>query len=104
MGEDLSAAESPDRRRRSLLTKRLPIILTIVVALSVMWLIGLWFHSTPEARVTCDAQYNALLRQAKTDLINGNRMAAINSLVAAKNKLRDCETPTAKDVAPMWPN
>jgi hypothetical protein len=104
MAEELSAAESPDPRRRSLLAKRLPIILTIVVALSMIWLIGFWFYSTPEARVTCDAQYNALLNQAKTDLVNGDRTAAINSLVAARNKLRDCETPTAKEVAPMWPN
>jgi hypothetical protein len=94
----------PDPRRRSALSKRLPIILTLVVALPVMWFIEYWFRSTPEARVTRDVQCNALLNQAKTDLVNGDRTAAINSLVAAKNKLRDCETPTAKDVAPMWPN
>jgi hypothetical protein len=102
MAEELSAAERPTPRRRGALFKRLPIIVTLVVALSAMWLIGFWFRSTPEARVTCDAQYNALLNQAKTDLVNGDRSAAIKSLVAARNKLHDCEIPTAKDVNPMW--
>jgi hypothetical protein len=104
MAEELSAAESPTPRRRGALFKRLPIIVTLVVALPAIWLLGFWFRSTPEARVTCDAQYNALLNQAKTDLVNGDRTAAINSLVAAKKKLRDCETPSAKAVAPMWSN
>src|SRR5580700_5231550 len=104
MAEELSAPEGPTPRRRGALSRRLAIILTLVVALPVIGLIEYWFRSTPDARATCVAQYDALLSQAKADLINGDRTAAIKSLVAARNKLRDCEIPTAKDVNPMWSN
>src|SRR5258708_36834039 len=36
----------------------------------------------------CTDRYNALLGQAKSSLVKGDRGAAINSLVAAKNHLR----------------
>jgi hypothetical protein len=78
------------------------LVLIPAIAVPVIWLSG--FRSAAETPVSCDVAYNALVKQAKEDLINGDRAASINSLKAARAKLRDCETPTAKDVAPMWPN
>ena len=66
------------------------IILTMVIAVPVIWLSG--FHSAAQA--PCDAQYNALVKQAKAELINGDRTAALSSLVAARAKLRECAPPT----------
>ena len=40
---------------------------------------------------SCADRYNALLRQAKTALVKGDRGAAINSLIAAKIQLRTCQ-------------
>jgi hypothetical protein len=40
---------------------------------------------------SCADRYNALLGQAKASLVKGDRGAAINSLIAAKNQLRSCE-------------
>ena len=39
----------------------------------------------------CTARYNALLGQAKTSLIRGDRNAAVNSLIAANSQLRRCQ-------------
>ena len=39
----------------------------------------------------CSERYNALLGQAKASLIQGDRNAAINSLIAANSQLRRCE-------------
>lgn len=39
----------------------------------------------------CAERYNALLGQAKASLIQGDRNAAINSLIAANSQLRRCE-------------
>ena len=102
MAEEMTGPAKLSLRSRMAPSKRLLILLALAFAVPVMWLIG--FRSTAEAPVTCDAQYNALVKQAKADLINGDRTAAINSLIAARNKLRDCQTPTAKDVAPVWRN
>ena len=89
-------------RSRMMPSKRLLIILTLALAVPVVWFTA--FRSAAQAPLTCEAQYSALVKQAKADLINGDRTAAINSLIAARNKLRDCQPPTAKDVAPIWPN
>ena len=39
----------------------------------------------------CADRYNALLGQAKASLLNGDRGAAVNSLIAAKLQLRTCQ-------------
>ena len=39
----------------------------------------------------CGDRYNALLRQAKSSLVRGDRVAAINSLIAAKSQLHTCQ-------------
>jgi hypothetical protein len=86
----------------SRMTKRLLVILVLTLLIPALWFTE--FRSSAEPPATCDAQYDTLVKQAKADLIGGNRTAAINSLIAARNKLRDCETPSAKDVAPIYPN
>jgi hypothetical protein len=83
-------------------SKRLLILLTLAIAVPVIWLSG--FRTAAQAPVACDVQYDALVKEAKEQLINGDRTAAINSLMAARARLRDCETPSAKDVAPIWRN
>jgi hypothetical protein len=40
---------------------------------------------------SCADRYNALLGQAKSSLVKGDRGAAINSLIAAKTQLRTCQ-------------
>ena len=40
---------------------------------------------------SCTDRYNALLGQAKASLVKGDRVAAINSLIAAKIQLRTCQ-------------
>ena len=44
-------------------------------------------HDAP----SCTDRFNALLAQAKASLVKGDRVAAINSLVAAKGQLRTCQ-------------
>jgi hypothetical protein len=78
------------------------IALMLAVVAPVLWFSS--FHSAAQTPVPCETEYDNLVKQAKQELIDGNRPAAINSLIAARSKLRDCETPTAKDVAPLWPN
>lgn len=39
----------------------------------------------------CTQRYNALLGQAKASLMQGDRNAAINSLIAANSQLHRCE-------------
>jgi len=102
MADETMRPEEAGSLRRMARSSWFLIILTLAIAAPVIWLSG--FRSAAEAPVACDAQYNALVRQAKTELINGDRTAALNSLIAARAKLRDCETPTAKDVAPIWQN
>src|SRR5713101_4613744 len=40
---------------------------------------------------SCADQYNALLGQAKASLVKGDRGAAINSLLAAKDQISRCQ-------------
>jgi hypothetical protein len=100
MAEAITSTAKLDAR--SSMSKRLLIILVLALALPALWFSV--FRTAASPTVTCDAQYDSLVKQAKAELINGDRTAAINSLIAARNKLRDCQTPTAKDVAPMWRN
>jgi len=57
-----------------------------------------------QSRGICGAQYNALVKQAKDDLIKGDRPGAIRLLRAAKVQLHICEVRSTRDVAPMFPN
>jgi len=74
----------------------------LAIVAPVLWFSS--FHSAAQTPVSCETEYDNLVKRAKQQLIDGNRSAAINSLIAARSKLRDCETPTAKDVAPLYPN
>ena len=40
---------------------------------------------------SCTDRFNALLAQAKASLVKGDRGAAINSLIAARNQLHTCQ-------------
>jgi hypothetical protein len=44
-----------------------------------------------EMATACIDRYNAMVLQAKSDLIKGDRVGAINSLTAAKAQLHQCE-------------
>jgi hypothetical protein len=102
MAEAITGTEKLDLGSRVMTFKRVLIILALTIAIPVVWLSV--FRSSASPTTTCDDQYDTLVKQAKVELTNGNRTGAINSLIAARNKLRDCQTPTAKDVAPMWRN
>jgi hypothetical protein len=102
MAEAITGNQKLGSRSRMPLSKRLVIILVLALAIPVVWLSV--FRSSASPTTACDDQYDTLVKQAKAELTNGDRTAAINSLIAARNKLRDCQTPTAKDVAPMWRN
>jgi|GEM_PF-6786461 len=49
---------------------------------------------------SCTDRYNALLGQAKASLVKGDRGAAINSLIAAKNQLRTCQELEERNSTP----
>lgn len=57
-----------------------------------------------ESRSTCGDQYNALVKQAKDDLVKGDRAGAVRLLRAAQVQLHTCEVRTAQDVEPMFRN
>jgi hypothetical protein len=102
MAEAITGTEKLGSSKRMTVSKRSLIILVLVFTIPVIWFSV--FRSTASPTVACDEQYDGLVKQAKAELINGDRTAAINSLMAARSKLRDCQTPTAKDVAPMFRN
>jgi hypothetical protein len=102
MAEAITGSEKLSSGARMRMSKPLIIILTLIIAIPVVWFSV--FRSTAGVPVSCDAQYDALVKQAKAQLSSGDRTATINSLIAARNKLRDCETPSAKDVAPIFRN
>ena len=56
---------------------------------------------TPQERAerVCIDKYNSLVRQAKSNLIKGDRIGAINSLTATKAQLHQCETTLATSVS-----
>jgi hypothetical protein len=58
--------------------------------------------ASPEG--SCGDQYNALVKEAKDNLIKGDRVAAVNSLVQARTQLHLCESRTAQDVKGSWSN
>jgi hypothetical protein len=102
MNEAITGSEKLNPRGRMTLSKRLLVVLALAFAIPVVWFS--LFRAAAGSPVTCEAQYDALVKQAKVELTAGDRTAAINSLIAARSKLRDCETPTAKDVAPIFRN
>jgi hypothetical protein len=102
MVDETIQPEKMSRLSRMVRSRKLVIVLTVAVVVPVIWFSS--FRSAAQAPVACDVQYDALVKQAKEQLINGDRNAAVNSLIAARTKLRDCETPSAKDVAPIWSN
>jgi hypothetical protein len=88
--------------RRIARSKLFLLVIAVLIAAPVLWFSA--FHSAAETPLPCDVEYDNLVKQAKQELINGDRTAAINSLIAARSKLRDCQPPTPKDVTPMFPN
>lgn len=50
----------------------------------------------------CVDRYNAMVGQAKADLVRGDRIGAINSLTAAKAQLHQCEVPLGVSVSGIW--
>ena len=102
MAEAITGNEKLSSHNRFTVPTRLLIILIVALAIPVVWYS--FFRTTPPPSAACEDQYDTLVIQAKTELTHGNRIAAINSLIAARNKLRDCQTPSAKDVTPMWRN
>jgi len=57
-----------------------------------------------EGRTTCGDHYNALVKQAKDDLIGGDRAAAVRLLRAAQAQLHICAVRTTQDVESSFPN
>ncbi len=62
------------------MSKPLIIILTLIIAIPLVWFSV--FRSTAGVPLSCDAQYDALVKQAKAQLGNGDRTASINTLIA----------------------
>jgi len=87
---------------RSTRSKLLMIVVALLIAVPVLWFSA--FHSAAQSPLPCDVEYDRLVKLAKQELINGDRTSAINSLIAAREKLRDCQPPSPKDVAPIFPN
>jgi hypothetical protein len=73
------------------------LILIGVVAVAVDHL----FIESPQERAerVCIDKYNSFVRQAKSHLASGDRVGAINSLVAARVQLHQCETVSASSVS-----
>jgi hypothetical protein len=85
--------------RRLTLPMKMLLISFLALLIPVIWFSV--FHTTETPNDACNAQYDELVKQAKTELTNGDRRGALNSLIAARNKLRDCQAFNAKDVDPL---
>ena len=75
-----------------------PILFAIVMAVAAVASLPRSCAEGPDGSVaasrdrsSCADRYNALLAQAKSSLVKGDRGAAINSLLAAKIQLRGCQ-------------
>ncbi len=89
------------RRVGRLVTLALVAIVTIgVIAIAVDHLI----MESPQERAerACIDKYNSFVKQAKSNLVKGDRIGAINSLVAAKAQLHQCEVTSASSVSGIW--
>jgi hypothetical protein len=92
------------RRPRS----RIKIVSTFLVAVLAIGAVGFGVErlraENSDARMAqaCIDQYNTMVGQAKADLTRGDRIAAINSLVAARAQLHRCEVPSGVSVSGIW--
>ena len=87
--------------------RRTAIALFFLAAIVFTFIVRQEFVHQPAAAApegSCDDQYNALVREAKENLIKGDRVATINSLVQARTKLHSCEARSAEDVKGSWSN
>jgi hypothetical protein len=87
------------------LSRRTKTILTIaIVAIVGGAILQRLIAETPEQRAAkaCIEQYNRYVHQAKSDLVMGNRIGAINSLTAARAQMGVCEIASASSVSGIW--
>ena len=92
---------SPPKRVGKLIALAVAVLLLIGVVGIVVY--HLMTESPPErAERECIDKYNGLVRQAKADLTNGDRTGAINSLVAAKAQLHQCQVASANSVSGIY--
>jgi hypothetical protein len=59
-------------------------------------------RANTEMASACVDRYNAMVGQAKSDLVRGDRIGAINSLTAARAQLHQCEVPSGISVSGIW--
>ena len=102
MAEETLQLKSPLSPSVSVRFRWVLVALILAASMPLVWFFG--FRSAAQTRTPCEEEYDTLVKQAKQELIDGDRSAAVNSLIAARPKLRDCQPPSAKDVAPMWHN
>lgn len=89
------------RRTGRLVVVTLAVIVTIgVAAIAVDHLM----MENPQERAerACIDKYNSFVKDAKANLVKGDRIGAINSLVAAKAQLHQCEVASASSVSGIW--
>jgi hypothetical protein len=89
---------SPPKRRGRLIALAVAVLITIVV---IGIVVDRLMTESPQERAerVCIDKYDGFVRQAKSDLVKGNRVGAINSLVAAKAQLHQCEVVSASSVS-----
>jgi hypothetical protein len=72
----------------------------IVIGVAALAIDRLLIESPQQrAERACLDRYNGFVKQAKSDLARGDRTGAINSLVAAKVQLHQCEVASASSVS-----
>lgn len=85
--------------------RRVALAVAVLLTICVVGLvIDHLMTESPQERAerACIDKYNGFVRQAKSDLIGGDRIGAINSLVAAKAQLHQCEVASANSVSGIW--
>jgi len=89
---------SPGRQRIALLSV---VFLVIVAAAFAAEYVRTRLYERREAEA-CIERYNGFIREAKANLVRGDRTAAINSLEAARVQLHHCEVQSARSVSGIW--
>jgi hypothetical protein len=82
--------------------RRVGIAAAVILAIVLIGLtVDRLTSESPQQRAerVCIDKYNSLVTQAKTNLTRGDRIGAINSLVAAKAQLHQCEVVSASSVS-----
>jgi hypothetical protein len=82
--------------------RRVAVALAVIVTIGVVAIaIDHLRSETPQQRAerVCIDKYNSFVKEAKANLAKGDRIAAINSLVAAKAQLHQCEISSASSVS-----